>query len=260
MNGTIFDFKEFAVHDGPGLRVAVFLKGCPLRCVWCHNPEGLSPEPQLMARESACCHCGLCRAGCSHPDCRAFGRCLHICPEGLLRVSGEVLSSSALAARIGRYRALLAGRGGVTFTGGEPLLQADFLLEVLDRIPDIPAALETSGYAPPEVFTAVIRRMGLVYLDLKLADDRAHRRYTGVSNRLILQNLELLRHSGIPCVLRTPLIPGITDTKENLAAVRSLAGDLPWEMLPYNELAGAKYSMLGMVFPYHDDIAEGEHI
>jgi len=250
MNGIIFDIKEFAVHDGPGLRTTVFLKGCPMSCVWCHNPEGLSGEPQLMVREKACHHCGLCRLGCSHPDCRPFGRCLHICPQGLLRVSGEVLSAQALAGRIQEHGALLAQNGGVTFSGGEPLLQAAFLQEVLDLTAKIPAALETAGYAPPEVFAPLIRRMQMVYFDLKLADEQAHRHFTGVSNRPILQNLEVLRQSGVPCTVRTPLIPGITDSEENLRAIRGLVGDLPWETLPYNDLAGAKYAMLQMRFPY----------
>jgi len=259
MNGTIFDSKEFAVHDGPGLRTTVFFKGCPLRCIWCHNPEGLSPEPQLMVRESACRHCGLCRAECSHPDCRPFGRCLHICPQGLVSVSGETLSTRALADRISRNKTLFTRDGGVTFSGGEPLMQAPFLLETLDLIPDIPAVIETSGYAPEKVFSEVISRMKLVYLDIKLADEQAHLRFTGVSNWQILRNLEILRQSGIPCVIRTPLIPKITDTRENLDAIRALVGDLPYETLPYNALAGAKYAILGMEFPYDKYLHEMEN-
>lgn len=258
MNGVVFDVKEFGVHDGPGLRTTVFLKGCPLRCIWCHNPEGLSPEPQLMMRPSACRHCGLCRAGCVHPDCRPFGRCLHICPENLLRVAGEIVSPDALAERICKNRDLLSINGGVTFSGGEPLMQAAFLHEVLDRLPGIPAAVETSGFASSEVFAKLIARMQLVYMDVKLADDREHRRFTGVSNRPILDNLEILRHSGIPCVIRTPLIPGITDTEKNLSAIRKLVGDLPFETLPYNELAGAKYPMLGIQFPLDEYRKEKE--
>ena len=140
-------------------------------------------------------------------------------------------------------------KGGVTFSGGEPLLQAEFIHEVLDLLGDVHCAVETSGYADPDTFLALIRRMRLVYMDLKLADDGLHRKYTGVSNALILKNLEQLRASGIPCVIRTPLIPGITDTPSNLAAIKELAGGLVRELLPNNAMAGAKYELLGLKFP-----------
>lgn len=258
--GMIFDIKEMAVHDGPGLRTTVFLKGCPLRCRWCHNPEGLSREPQLYVRENGCRQCGLCRRGCAHPECQPFGRCLHICPQGLISVSGREMSADQLARRI------LRGAGmadGVTFSGGEPLMQGEFLLETVDKLAQLSrgtgadrekekgrlhCAIETSGYGPSELFRRVIAAMDFVYMDLKLADDKQHREYTGVSNELILQNLEILRESGVPCVIRTPLIPDITDTPENLAAIRRLAGDLPQELLDYNPMAGAKYPLLGMKY------------
>ena len=253
--GMIFDIKEMAVHDGPGLRTTVFLKGCPLRCVWCHNPEGLSTERQLYVRQNGCKGCGLCRRRCSHPDCQPFGRCLHVCPQGLITVAGREMSAEQLAKRILRSAAVA---DGVTFSGGEPLMQAEFVLDVVTELSrlrseksckHIHCAIETSGYADPNVFRKVIETMDFVYMDLKLADEELHRQYTGVSNRLILQNLEVLRESGVACTIRTPLIPGITDTKENVEAIRLLAGDLPLELLDYNPMAGAKYSALGMEFP-----------
>ncbi len=269
--GMIFDIKEMAVHDGPGLRTTVFLKGCPLRCVWCHNPEGLSAERQLYVWQNGCKGCSLCRRGCSHPDCQPFGRCLHVCPQGLITVAGREMSAEQLAKRILRSAAVA---DGVTFSGGEPLMQAEFVLDVVDKLSKmgsrtgggeaalkreaaleqealrrIHCAIETSGYGDPEVFQRVIQAMDFVYMDLKLADETLHRKYTGVSNRLILQNLEILRCSAVPCTIRTPLIPGITDTKENIEAIRRLAGDLPLEFLEYNPMAGAKYSALGMKFP-----------
>lgn len=255
MTGMIFDVKELAVHDGPGLRTTVFFKGCPLRCVWCHNPEGLNPKPQLYVRENACTHCGLCQRGCAHPDCQPYGRCLHICPRGLVSVSGKEMEATQLAQKLRRSAGLFGSDGGITFSGGEPLMQPAFLHAVMDALGDIPCALETCGYASPEVFEAAIQRMQLVYLDIKLADDALHRRYTGVSNHKILTNLEILRQSGIPCVIRTPLIPGITDTEANLSAIRALIGDLSWEQLPYNAMAGAKYPLLGMEYPY-DKLSE----
>lgn len=250
MTGIVFDIKEMGVHDGPGLRTTVFLKGCPLRCVWCHNPEGLSREPQLSVREAGCLHCGLCRRGCSHPDCQPFGRCLHICPQGLISVSGREMTPQALAKKLLRNKPLYDMGGGVTFSGGEPLLQSAFLCRVLDELEGVSAAIETSGYAEEDVFRRVIDRMDLVYMDIKLADPEQHRKFTGVSNEKILKNLEILRESGKNCVIRTPLIPGITDTPENLATIETLIDGLPWEQLPYNPLAGAKYAYFNMEFPY----------
>ena len=249
MTGTIFDIKEMAVHDGPGLRTTVFLKGCPLRCLWCHNPEGLSREPQLSFRAQQCQNCGLCRRGCSHPDCQPYGRCLHICPQGLLSISGKEMTPLQLAQRLKRSRFLTEPGGGVTFSGGEPLLQHEFLRAVLEELPGVHTAIETSGYAEEGVFQDIITHMDLVYMDIKLADDSLHRKYTGVSNEKILRNLKLLQQSGIPCIVRTPLIPGITDTEENLTAIRDLIGNLPHELLPYNTMAGAKYPLFGMKFP-----------
>ena len=250
MTGIVFDIKEMGVHDGPGLRTTVFLKGCPLRCVWCHNPEGLSREPQLSVREAACRHCGLCRRGCNHPDCQPFGRCLHICPMGLLSVSGKEMTPEALAKKLLRNKPLYDAGGGVTFSGGEPLLQGKFLHQVLDLLPGISVAMETSGYAEESLFESIIARMDLVYMDIKLADPEQHRKYTGVTNEKILKNLEILRNSGKKAIIRTPLIPGITDTPENLTAIQDLIGELPWEQLPYNPMAGAKYAYFGMDFPY----------
>ena len=250
MTGTIFDIKEMAVHDGPGVRTTVFLKGCPLRCRWCHNPEGLSSAPQLMVKEGRCTHCGRCRVPCSHPECQPFGRCLHACPDGLLSVAGRQISSADLAQELIRSGEPLGQAfGGITFSGGEPLLQAKFVIETAKQLQGIHRCIETSGYAAPEVFAAVAEQMELVIMDIKLADPEAHRRYTGVDNGLIRQNLRRLQQSGHPHLIRTPLIPSITDTEENLAAIRCLIGDSPWKKLPYNTLAGAKYPMLGMTYP-----------
>lgn len=246
--GTIFDIKEFAIHDGIGMRTTVFFKGCPLRCVWCHNPEGLTMTPQLMVRENSCKHCGLCKKPCNHKECQPFKRCIHICPDNLIQIVGEEISAKQLAQKLLKNEDILK-KGGITFSGGEPLMQADFLLETISYLKDINIAIETSGYSDCQTFKKVIDKVDYVFMDIKLADDQLHKKYTGVSNLQILNNLKILQNSNKACTIRTPLIPNITDTKENLNAIKKLIGDLNHELIPYNEFASLKYKDLGMLFP-----------
>ncbi len=249
MNGVIFDIKEFSIHDGPGSRVTVFLKGCPLRCVWCHNPEGLSTSVQLMHKKAVCTECGRCRIPCAHEECRPFDRCIHACANGAISVSGRQTSCEALAERILKYSSLFEKMGGgVTFSGGEPMLHADFVCGVLDRLGNIHKAVQTSGYTDPDTYKRVIDRFDYVMQDIKLASPKLHKKYTGVSNEKILENIGYLKSSGKEFVFRIPLIPNITDTDENLSAISDIVGDCPVELLKYNTLAGAKYDMLGMEY------------
>ncbi len=222
--GNIFDIKEFTVHDGPGIRTTVFFKGCPLDCAWCHNPEGKQAAPQLMRT-----------------------------PRGE-RVVGRTYTAEELAAYLNNQAVILrANEGGVTWSGGEPLSQAAFIHATLDLLDDIHSLLDTSGYASPETFTNLIVRCQLVYFDLKVMDNEAHRKVTGQPNTLILQNLRLLSQSGVPFVIRVPLVPTITDTDDNLTAIADLVQGLPGllrvDLLPYNHLAGAKYPLLGIEYP-----------
>ena len=231
MKGTIFSIEEFAVNDGPGIRTTVFLKGCPLRCAWCHNPEGWSPEPQWLDK------------------------------KGRKELCGYEISAEDLARKVSRDRDLYRDSGGgVTFTGGEPLSQAEFLCEVMALLPDIHKAVETSGYASPEVFGKVLELADLLLFDIKLADSDLHRRYTGVGNGLILGNLALLRESGKPFVARIPLIPGVNDTPENMEATARLLCDANGlqrvELLRYHKTAGAKYPMAGL--PYNPPFDENK--
>lgn len=249
MNGIIFDVKEMAVHDGPGLRTTVFFKGCPLRCMWCHNPEGLSTAPQLMFKENKCRHCGLCYNACRHEECKPFGRCVHICPENCLEIVGRSIDAATLAKELKQSAGVLGDTfGGFTFSGGEPLFQPEFLLELIEKLRGFHLCMETSGFAKSEVFKEVIDKLDFIIMDLKIADGALHKKYTGQDNTLILGNLHYLKTSSKPHVIRTPLIPGITDTKENLSAIEKIIGDSAWEKLPYNALAGAKYKMLGMEY------------
>ncbi len=249
MNGVIFDIKEFSIHDGPGSRVTVFLKGCPLRCKWCHNPEGLSCKAQLMHKQSLCSGCGRCRIPCTHEECKDFDRCIHACANGCLSVSGATLSSNELAEKILKYKDFFDKmNGGVTFSGGEPMVQADFVCETTDKLGGIHKAIQTSGYTDEETYKRVIDRFDYIMQDIKIADGEKHREFTGVDNAKILKNIEYLKTSGKEFVLRVPLIPDITDTDENLRAISRIAGDCPIELLKYNVLAGAKYDMLGMKY------------
>ncbi len=251
MTGTIFDIKEFALHDGPGPRTTVFLKGCPLRCRWCHNPEGLSPSPQLMVKEALCTRCGRCMRGCTHPECAPFGRCLHACPNGLVSLCGRTVTADELAQKLRRDADFFAASsGGVTVSGGEPLLRWRFVQALCTALgPDIHKTLETSGYAAPEVFQSTAPLFDLVLFDLKLADPEEHKKWTGVDNAPILANLAWMRQQSLPFILRVPLIPGITDTEENLSGLADIAGADPVELLAYNAMAGAKYPMIGMEWP-----------
>ena len=253
VTGTIFDVKEFTVHDGPGVRTTVFFKGCPLTCIWCHNPEGMDTAPTLMVRNTQCTGCGLCCRHCTHADCRPFGRFLHICPKGLVKVAGRAVGAGELVTKLSAGAELYgAGGGGVTLSGGEPLLQPEFARAVARGLHEngIHTALQTSGFAKADTFASVLDTVDYVLFDLKLAHEDDHRRYTGVSCVPIHKNLAHLRESGKPFVLRIPLIPGITDTDENLTALSALAGDDPVELMPYNPYAGAKYPTVGKVFRY----------
>ena len=248
--GVVFDVKSFALNDGPGIRTTAFLKGCPLRCRWCHNPEGLSPKPELTVKTARCTHCGKCREPCSHPECKPFGRCLHVCPMGNISVAGTEWTAERLTERLLRDADLFGEDGGVTFSGGEPLMQADFVSECasLLREKGVRCALETSSFAKPEIYRRVTGAMDYIMADIKLMDPALHREYCGVSNGVILENLAWLKNSGRPFVFRVPLIPGITDTDENLSAIARFAGDAPVELLPYNVMAGAKYASVGREF------------
>ena len=252
--GIIFDIKEFSIFDGPGVRQTVFFKGCPLRCSWCHNPEGLSVLPQIMVSPSACIHCGKCKEVCPHPEkCEVCGKCVELCPENARRIAGEKMTSEELVRRIRKDAAYYkACGGGVTFSGGEPLLQSAFLLEVLEMLPDLHKTIETSAYAEAEIFDAVLEKIDYFMMDVKLIDREKHKKYTGVYNDRILRNAKALMESGKPHRLRVPLIPGVNDTEENLEAmakfVSSVNQKTPIELLPYHKTAGAKYEMVGMEY------------
>lgn len=245
MDGIVFDINEMTVHDGDGVRVSVFLKGCPLRCAWCHNPEGVRPAPQLIYKKSRCTDCGLCKIPCSHEACRPFGRCLRVCPNDCLQVCGVSYGAEELAHKLSGYKTVLnAMGGGITFTGGEPLYQWRFLSELIDALDGFHLAMETSGYADSRIFQQIIEKLDLIIMDIKLIDPALHKKYTGVDNAGILNNFKLLKQSGKRFIIRTPLIAGITDSEENLRGIAGLVKGCQWERLAENPLAEAKQNTL----------------
>lgn len=259
--GTIFDIKQLSVFDGPGIRTTVFLKGCPLRCMWCHNPEGLSYKPQIMRSGNGCLHCGRCEAACRHPDaCVVCGDCIRACPKNLIRICGQEVTAQWLADHLLKDKEYLARvGGGVTFSGGEPLGQPHFLMECLERLEGVHTCIETSGCCRPDVYKRAVDLLDYVIMDLKLMDEEKHIHYTGYSNQMILQNLEYLKESGRTFRIRIPVIPGVNDDRENFERTAAVLKGAPGlellELLPYHVTAGAKYSMVGM--EYNPEFDEG---
>lgn len=252
MTGIVFDIKEFAVFDGPGIRTTVFMKGCPLRCRWCHNPEGLSPRPQLMVSRAACTHCGACAAVCPHPEqCTACGACICACRGGYRRIAGDEWAADALAARLQKDADVYAlSGGGVTFSGGEPLMQWDFVRDVVGRLHGVHTAIETSGFAPDSVFEDAMNHLDLIMMDWKVSDPAAHKHYTGVDQAVILRHARMLAEGNTPFILRMPIIPGVNDNEAHFKTAASLVRGskslVRIELLPYQRAAGAKYEMVSM--------------
>ena len=266
--GVIFDIKRYAVHDGPGIRSTVFLKGCPLRCAWCHNPEGISPAPQLASNPKCCIGCGACVAACPHgaielsdagpaiarERCDDCGQCARACPSEALVMRGETVTAEHVVAELAADRDFYdASGGGVTVSGGEPLMQAEFTRTILSGCRDLGlhTTLDAAGHGSPEALEMLLPFTDLILYDLKLIDQAALSLHTGADSRLILDNLVRCSDSGTPIIIRVPVIPGYTSAPENITAIAQFAAGLPVpplavELLGYHRFASAKYSALGM--------------
>jgi pyruvate formate lyase activating enzyme len=277
--GLIFDIQRFCLHDGPGIRTTVFLKGCTLRCRWCHNPESIAPRPELYFWSQRCIKCGACARACprgaialDHPRrilrrrCDACGACVGACPAAALEMIGRVMTADEVLAALLRdepfYR---TSGGGVTLSGGEPLAQPEFALEAMRacRSAGLHVALDTAGNVAESVFAAAVEAADLVLFDLKHPDPEAHRHFTGASNERVMSNLAFLARCGRPFVARVPVIPGCNNSPETLLALARLAtasNAAELNLLPYHPLGESKRRRLGRGrgWPVRDTVQRAE--
>ena len=275
MKGTVFNIQRFSLHDGPGVRTVVFLKGCPLRCVWCHNPEGLSCEPQIMYDSGKCIGCGdcisVCPSGCheitdglhffDRTDCTACGECASVCPCEALSIAGRDMSVDEVMAEVSRDSSLYrVSDGGLTLSGGEPLYQPEFALALLKsaKETDMSTCIETCGAAKPEIISAAAGYTDLFLYDYKATGDEDHKRFCGSPQKLILENLSLLDRLGAQVILRCPIIPGFNQKDEHIDGIAKTALEHPCvkevHLEPFHRLGKTKAVKLGIVDAFDSDI------
>ncbi len=265
--GVIFDIKKYAIHDGPGIRTTVFFKGCPLACRWCHNPEGMTLAVQRIYRQQRCIDCGECIQICPRKairrtaegliadpsKCELCRTCADQCPSDAVDFVGQKVTVAEVLRQIEKDTAFYdQSKGGVTFSGGEPLMQPEFLLELLDACGnlDLHRTVDTTGYVDETLLLKVAQKTDLFLYDLKIMDADKHRRYTGVSNEQILANLAQLAQINVRLQVRMPVIPGINSDTENIDEtadfIHSIGRIEHISLLPFHNSAKGKYNRLGM--------------
>jgi pyruvate formate lyase activating enzyme len=265
LSGSVFNIQRFSIQDGPGIRTTVFMKGCPLRCLWCSNPESQNTFPEVAHGDSLCNKCSRCVEVCEvqaisladngvsidRKTCTGCGKCVEVCIPGALKVYGEEMSVEEVYQEVVKDRLFYQNSGGgVTAGGGEPLSQADFVAELFKRCQaeGIHTCLDTCGYAAPNTWKKVLPYTNLVLFDVKLMDSSAHLKVTSKSNRRVLSNLKMVASTGVPVIIRIPVIPGINDSQENITDtaryVAGLNGLSEVNLLPYHRFGESKYIML----------------
>jgi pyruvate formate lyase activating enzyme len=269
--GLVFDIQRFAVHDGGGIRTLIFLKGCPLRCQWCQNPESMAQAPEIMRIPHHCISCVKCMTLCprkairfladgsvgiDREACDLCGDCVASCYAGSMNIVGRYLTVDEVMREVERDRKFYTeSGGGVTFSGGEPTLQRDFLLACLGaaKARGLHTAVETCGHGPWDVFAPLLDKTDLFLCDVKHMDSARHRELTGVGNERILDNIARLSQAGACLRLRLPLVPGVNDDDANVAATARFAAALPTaqglDILPYHRLGAAKWQQLDRAYP-----------
>ncbi|MHB1007458.1 MAG: glycyl-radical enzyme activating protein [Chloroflexota bacterium] len=266
----VFDIQRMSVHDGPGIRTTVFMKGCPLNCPWCHNPESQSGRMEIVFYDQRCIHCGACFAVCPHqaidltsPDrvnrdkCDGCGLCAVACPSAALVQCGRRVSAAEVVETVERDRPFYeASGGGVTLSGGEPLFQYAFAAAILARCrrQGIHTALETAAWSSRLALIRVLKYTDLVLLDLKTMDPSKHERVIGRPLDRVIANARLIAESGTPLVIRVPVVPGFNDSDESMEAIFAFAAELNGrvELLAYHRLAVTKYHSVGREYPMKD--------
>jgi len=271
IEGTVFNIQRFSVHDGPGIRTTAFLKGCPLNCRWCHNPEGLSGQPELLYSEDRCQGCGACMSACTENvisrdngkirisrECTHCGRCVDACTEQALEITGRVMTSGAVANELARDRIFYEeSGGGITLSGGEPLAQPEFAIDILRRCraSGLHTALDTTGFVEAEVIQAAIPHTDLFLYDFKHPDSATHLQYTDIPNEPVIEHLKLLIEAGCNILVRQPIIPGFNDapeTVEHTGEILAACGIKRLQILSYHTFGKHKHGKLVRGVPATD--------
>ena len=271
ITGTVLSIERCSLHDGPGLRTTVFLKGCPLSCLWCHNPESQSFEPELYYFYEKCNHCGLCGSICvnhsinetghiiNRKDCKACGKCATVCPRSALEIKGFVMPAlDVINIALKDKRYYKHSGGGLTISGGEPLAQFDFTQELLRlaKENELHTCIETSGYAPADRLLSLVPYVDLFLYDFKESNEDNHKNFTGGSFNLIMENLFAIDKNGAKTILRCPIIPGYNERDEHFSAIAETANALKniieVNLMPYHPMGASKAKRIGKEYPVSD--------